>query len=177
MEEMKCPPLKAGDVFATKNPMMLGRAINAIQSFWADDSKSNYSHTGIILGPTGETLESLWKVTNRNIFRDYVGKKILIARPKSAIRKETALKTIIGQHKNQIYPVWRLAFHLIPPLARHVSLGGRFLVCSELVAKYLYLIDMRHEYYMGTNPDTLADEWRTWKIFDVIFEGILEEEK
>jgi len=90
------------------------------------------------------------------------------------------------QHEGHIYPGWRLALHIIPPLAKYTSWGGKFAVCSELVAKYLYLVHKetgltdyygykwpRHSQFTGCNPDMLADEWHRWEGYAIVFEGTL----
>jgi hypothetical protein len=169
---MKKIELIAGDVFCSSNPMWLGRAINAIQWFWSKDGESKYSHAGIILDGSGTTLEALWTVSGRNIFDACKNDNLIIARPDCPRpAKESALDQIMLRHSGQWYPFWRLLFHLIPPMAK-VALFDR-LVCSELTAQYLFFAGVRHKQYKGTNPDMLADEWRRWKNFDVILEGML----
>lgn len=162
--------LQKGDLFATVNPMALGRGINAIQWFWSGDGQSCYSHAGIIINEQGDTFEALWTVKSVNLFKAYAGKNVIIARPKiSASIIDIELDFLMKEHKGKIYPFWRLGMHLIPPLAK-IALFN-MLVCSELVAKFEYKIGARHGQYKGTAPDTLADEWINWKIFDVIFQG------
>lgn len=168
--------LMAGDVFAVENPMILGRAINAAQLFWSDDNEATYSHNGIITDPTGKTLETLWTVREQNLYDRYAGKRVLVARPDSPepfIR--SAIDQIRKDHLGQWYPAWRLPLHLIPPFAKYLTIGGRFLVCSELTAKFLFLAGARHGQYTGTRPDTLADEWRHGRRYTVLFEDYLEE--
>ena len=49
--------IQLGDVFATENPMALGKAINAVQTFTSKDNASRYSHTGVLTSPFGDALE------------------------------------------------------------------------------------------------------------------------
>ena len=169
--------VKAGDVFGTKNPMWLGKAINSIQKFWSKDGESKYSHSGIIIDNKGTTFEALWTVTSKNLFEEHKGDGVIIARPIGSSNggvfdiKRGLME--IFKHKGKIYPFWRLAMHMFPPLSKIAPLDR--LVCSELTAKYLYLCGARHHQYQGTNPDTLADEWRRWKNFEIIFEGTIGE--
>lgn len=172
--------LQPGDVFGTRNPMALGRAINFIQRIWSKDDESKYSHSGIIIDEDGATFESLWTINTSNLFKIYTGKEVIIARPIKNIieiqpitrkEKSTAIKKLIVEHKGQWYPFWRLPMHFFPPLAK-IAWANRP-VCSELTAKYLWYIKMRHHQWASTNPDTLADEWRNWKGYEIIFEGVL----
>lgn len=172
---MTFPELRAGDVFATRNPQGLGAAINVAQKFWSADGESRLGHAGIIQNRYGLTLEARWTITEVDLFEQYAGAEVVIARPIEAdfSRVMVALDRLRREHLGQWYPAWRLLLHLVPPLARKISAGGRFVVCSELVAKFLYKIGVRHKQYMGTNPDTLVDEWRHWKNYTIIFEGTL----
>jgi hypothetical protein len=164
--------VKAGDVFAGRNPMALGRAINAIQWFWSSDGESKYSHAGIIIDDFGTTLEALWTVKSRNIFEAYKNEQVIIARPLcDNFLKEKAIERIKYEHFGQWYPFWRLPMHMFPPIAKIEAFGK--LVCSELTAKYLWYTTCWGKQYKGVNPDTLADRWRDGDNFEVIFEGIL----
>jgi len=170
--------VKLGDFFTTKNPMALGIAINAVQKVWSRDNRSEYSHAGIITSDLGDTLEALWTVKNQNLFEAYAGENVLVARYTGhpwtlEFKAETAIYKLRKKHEGQVYPIWRLPFQLIPPLAKYLTWRGKFCVCSELVAEYLHMIGARHDQFMGTNPDTLADEWHRWKDFEIIHEGIL----
>lgn len=167
------PQLQAGDVFGTRNPMALGRAINVIQRLWSHDNEAKYSHSGIILNSKGDTFESLWTIKKQNIWNEYVGKEIIIARPLGVDPRviDKVLKGLIAKHEGQWYPVWRLPLHILPPLAKIMWLNRP--VCSELTAKYEWGIGIRHGQWAGTNPDTLADEWRRWKNIKIVWEGEL----
>ncbi len=170
--QVKGIEIRPGDVFATRNPMCLGRMINAVQRFWSRDGKSKYSHAGIIVNEEGETFEALWKIQRSDLYK-YTGEEIIFARcievPSQEI--DLALKRLIVQHTGQRYPWWRIPMHLFPPLAK-LSIIKRP-VCSELVAKYEHLLGIRHGQWAGTNPDTLSDEWIRWKWFEVLGEGSL----
>lgn len=158
--------------------MALGVAINGFQKIWSRDNKSEYSHAGIITSVKGETFEALYTIKSQNLFEAYAGTGVLIARYtglpwNEGYRINAAISEIKERHEGQWYPFWRLPFQIIPPLAKYLSWGGKFVVCSELVAEYLHLVGARHAQYTGTNPDTLSDEWHRWKNFEIIFEGIL----
>ncbi len=166
--------LQKGDVFASSNPQGIGRPIRWIERFWAKDRAAQYGHTGIIQDEAGTTLEALMTITEGNLFEQYHGQRVIIARPKTmAVRVERSLISLKAVHLGQIYPAWRLPLFILQPLARRVSWRGKYVVCSELVAKYLRQIGVRPYPYQGTNPDELVDEWRRWRDFEIIFEGVL----
>lgn len=172
--ERKILNLEPGAVFGTRNPMALGRAINAIQWYYSSDGESTYSHSGIILNEQGETYEALWRIRKGDL-REYLGQNIIVARYSSlsSFSFKTALMRLMARHHGQFYPVWRLPLHLLGPLSKLISWRGKFVVCSELVAEFLYLAGLRHGQYIGTNPDQLADEWRRWQGWKILGEGIL----
>ncbi len=158
-----------GDIFLSANPMALGKAINVVQRVWSKDSKSLYSHGGIIVDLAGTTFEALWTVKNQRLWADYRGEDILVARheamnPKTFAR---AYKWIQGLHGGDWYPFYRLVFHLIPPLAK-LSVGR--VVCTELIAKFLYRCELMR-YYNGVNPDNIHDMVCDWNCWDIVFQG------
>jgi len=166
-----------GDIFCTENSMYLGRAINVVSALYSSDRKSRYTHAGIMLS-SWETLESLWLVESHNIFSHYQGKHILIARP-IGMTQNSFLQGYNGikKHIGQIYPIHRLFLHILN-LAQFIHWNR--LVCSELVAKFLYKSGFRHGEYFGTSPDMIADEIRyqlnanrTGPRYEIIFEGVL----
>jgi len=168
--------LLAGDVFATKNPNGLGRAICLAQKVKSPDGKAEYGHTGIIQTPDGKTLEAVWKIAEQNLFEAYKGNKVLVARLKNNDVKglKSGLQKVLPL-RDRIYPAHRLFLHAIG-LARWIH----FLktpVCSELTAMFLVACGVPMSFddnYWGITPDNLVDEWRISKHFDIIFEGILD---
>lgn len=149
--------------------MALGRAIRKVQNLWAKDNKSTYSHAGIIINPDGTTYESLWHVKSQNLFEAYKGAKVLIARHDSMdmARFLKGYKLVRDEHDGDFYPFYRLIFHLVPPLAK-LSIGR--VVCSELVAKFLYSLKL-FPYYNGCNPDNLHDHIKWARGWSIVFEG------
>lgn len=163
--------LYPGDVFCTANPWMLGKIILWTQRLWSSDNEALYSHAGIIDSPAGATFEALWRVRHAHL-SDYSGKPIVIARPRASQEKiEARLNMLKERFAGKAYPLHRMAMHILPPVAK-LGTGG-FVVCSELVAAYLWMLGLRHKQYLGANPDTLADEWSQGYCCDVIFEGFL----
>ena len=172
--------LQRGDVFVCQGSMgVVSAAIRGAQRILSRDNRADYGHAGIITSATGQTLEALWTV-RRGHLDAYAGQRILLARPTGTVfrprepvslrTRDQALDLIEAQYLGRVYPLWRLPLHLVPWLAKYAS-TGRWLVCSELVAKYLTLIAARDLVFCGINPDTLADEWVCWRNFDVLYEG------
>ena len=162
--------LMPGDVFAVNSDSLLAKSINAVQWIHSRDGEAKYNHAGIILDETGQTLEALWTIRKGHMDA-YRGKQVIIARINavSIQKREAVLKQLIVEHMGQWYPFWRIPLHIVPPLAK-ISISKR-LVCSEFDAKYEARLGVRHGQWAGTNPDTLADEWRKWRGFDILFEG------
>ena len=79
----------------------------------------------------------------------------------------------MDKHRGQLYPFWRLGFHLLPPLAKYISTGG-FPVCSELVVQKEILAGVKDwgARWQGKNPDSVADAIHKWDAYDVVWEGI-----
>lgn len=168
MIELKLNP---GDQFLAYNSKWLQPIIKTVQKFWSKDNKAIYGHAGIILDSFGTTYESLWRVKTRNLYKEYEGKKVLIARYNNMTisKVNSAMMHIRNQHDNDFYPVYRFLFFAFPPLAR---VSSNKLVCSELVAKFLWYCGIM-EYYNGVNPDDLHDEYRKTSGWTIIYEGIL----
>lgn len=145
-----------GDIFFVQGTNFIADCINAVQKLWSKDHNSEYSHCGIIISRNGDTIEALEKVENKNIFKHYKKKKILIMRhSQMAINVFESVYPLIEKHKNDTYPYWRLALHLCPKIAEHVNITKK-LVCSELAAKQFVLADLKKK-YLGINVDMLHD--------------------
>ncbi len=173
--------LQTGDVFCVQGNMgAVSSMIRLAERIWSRDNQAVHGHAGIIRNSIGETLEALWTVKESHL-DEYRGKQVIIYRPVQDLDGAfidpaylaKAYGDLLEEHLGRWYPVHRLALHLVPPLAKYIS-TGRWLVCSELVAKYLWLIDARDLPYTGVNPDTLADEWRYYFNFQEVFSGIWE---
>ena len=173
--------LLPGDVFCTSGNMLVVSAlIRLAERITSKDDAAHYGHSGIISSVLSETIDTGWTVRKGSL-HEFAGSPMLIARPTHRMgsatapidmaTKRAAIAAIRATDLGRIYPVWRLPMHLAPPLAKYLGTGHN-LVCSERVAKYLQMIGARPWPYTGVNPDTLADEWSTWRNFEIIFEGI-----
>jgi hypothetical protein len=176
---MDAPNLHPGDVLCVAGGMaVVSAGIRLVERFWSKDSEASYGHSAIVGTEGGTLLDTLWRVRWTHISR-YAGQPMIIARPVKTLRgiaitdaaKTCALKMVSADGHGRCYPVHRLLLHLVPPLAKYWS-NGRQMVCSERTAKYLCLIGAMDEPWAGITPDDLADRWRCWSNFTVIFEGI-----
>lgn len=172
------PALKPGDVLCVRGDMpVVSAGIRLVEWFLSKDGEATYGHSAIVGTEGGTLLDTLWKVRWSHIDR-YADQQMIIARPIKTLRcivitdaaKTCSLKMISAEGHGRLYPVHRLFLHLMPPLAKFCS-AGKYLVCSERTARYLCLIGAMCEPYAGITPDDLADRWRRWSNFDVIFEG------
>lgn len=172
--------LEIGDYFFVRGQGALAAMIRGVEWIHSRDNEATYGHAGIITSPAGATLEALWTV-QRSMLACYQGQQILIARPVATLTgelispatKKAAIEALIKQHLGQPYPALRLPLFLFPTLAKFVA-TGHHVVCSELAAKYLYLIGARPYPYMGVNPDTGADEAQLWRNIAVTCKGVYQ---
>lgn len=166
--------LQPGDLFGVYSDTLLAYGINIVQWLWSTDCDAKYNHTGIIQDATGKTFEALWTIREGNLFKDYEGCQVIIARYTGCDleKKIEELKNLKGYHLGQWYPWWRIFMHIVPPLAK-INVFKRP-VCSEATARYEYFLKARHEHWAGTKPDTLVDEWNRWRDFTIMFEGALK---
>lgn len=167
--------LKPGDVFCTENPMWLGRAINAVQSFWDPESESKYSHSGFIVDDCGTTSEALWTLTKSDI-NNYSGKQIIIGRHRCmTVERFFCAYDRIESREGQWYPLHRLPLFFLPPLAKYLHISGRA-VCSEWAGKMLCEAGI-FKHWAGKSPDYIADIMISWREWDVVFQGVWNDKK
>lgn len=165
--------LKAGDCFCTRNPMMLGRAINVVQKFHAKDNKSQYSHAGIMIDPE-VSFEALYTNRRQDFFNAYAGRQVLIGRHKymTANIFQKGWRGV-KHHEGQLYAGHRLFLFFIPLMSKYLSLG--LAVCSEMTMKFLCKAGLT-DAWKGWNPDDVADMIHRWRDWEIIFEGKLPKE-
>lgn len=165
--------IRPGDIFCSENPWLIGRAINAVQAWNAPDCHAVYGHAGILLLPGGITYEALWRVKHQILHEAYAGRRVLVGRH-TAMHSQKVLAgwDAVREYYGQLYPLHRLAFFMVPPLARRLNLTD-WAVCSELTAKFLHGAGVM-DYWSGVSPDDLADMIHNWKNWEVVFEGVLK---
>lgn len=175
------PLIFPGDVFCVRgDDSVVPRGIRFIEKLWAKDGRARYNHAGIVTSADGKTFEALSDSIRESHLDYYRGKEVIISRPVRTVSggyitaqgKRRAITICIRDHDGQVYPRWRLLLHTIPALAKMGS--GKYLVCSELVEKYLTIIHADDRMILGVNPDDLGDSFRRWWNFQLIYEGVWE---
>ena len=149
--------LQPMDFFCTQGSGFIGWSIRKITKNMSPDRECEFNHAGLFPEGTECTLEALWHVEQTNFFEHYEGCAVLIGQynlktPKLA---KFSLSKIV-EHIDQPYPKRRLFFHLLN-LAHHIHWINA-VVCSELVAKYLFYAGARGHKWWGVTPDILADD-------------------
>ena len=164
--------LEKGDVFATSNPMALGKIINFVQKTNNLDNQSQYTHIGLIIDEVGTTFEALWHYESRNIFTDCKDKVVIFRNKNMDTERFLDGWNGIKHLKGKPYPLYRLPLFILPFLAK-ISIFKKP-VCSELIAMFLYYAGLRNTTQsFGVDPDDLVDRWRIHKDYDIVFEGKL----
>ena len=170
--------LRPGDVLCVRGDMpVVSAGIRLVEWFLSKDGEATYGHTAIVGTEGGTLLDTLWRVRWSHIDR-YVGQQMIIARPTHTLRgivideaaKRMALKMISAADHGRFYPVHRIPLHLFWPLPKFLS-AGRQKVCSERGAWCCCILGAMDEPWAGITPDDLADRFRRWHNFTVIFEG------
>jgi hypothetical protein len=167
--------LRPGDLFAVRTKSVLACGIRAVQKVWSKDHEAIYNHTGIIQDRQGATFEALWRYAEKNLYAEYAGCRVCVARYTGEWRVpvETALADLRRRYRlKPFYPVWRIPLHMIPPLAK-ISLFD-WDVCSEVVGWWENHIGLRtNGVWSGLNPDDLHDAWAIHRHVEIIHEGAL----
>ena len=170
--------LRPGDVLCVRGDMpVVSAGIRMVEWILSKDNEATYVHTAIVGTEGGTLLDTLWRVRWSHIDR-YVGQQMIIARPTHTLRgivideaaKRMALKMISAADHGRFYPVHRIPLHLFWPLPKFLS-AGRQKVCSERGAWGCCILGAMDEPWAGITPDDLADRFRRWHNFTVIFEG------
>lgn len=161
--------LKAGDLFCSSLGQVLGFMINVVQRHKASDNEATFSHAGIVETSEGGIIEACWHVERSSLFEKYSDGDLLVARY-IGMDEENFEEGMgkIKKHIGQFYPVHRLFLHLLG-LAKYIHWDR--IVCSELVAKFLVGAGARQNWY-GVMPDDLADEFRNFRIYDVVYDSM-----
>lgn len=167
MEELK-GKLRPGDLFCSSLGQVLGFLINVVQQHRSSDNEATFSHAGIVETSEGGIIEACWHVERSNLFEKYTSGDLLVARyvEMDSTHFQAGMDKI-RKHLGQLYPVHRFLLYLLG-VAKYIHWDR--IVCSELVSKFLVGAGARHNWY-GVMPDDLADEFRNYRIYEVIYDS------
>jgi hypothetical protein len=144
--------LQPGDVFFQTSGTWLDSIINFFQSLWSGDRRSVFSHCGIVIDEDGTTFEtSTWRTGFYNI-NSRRGRKTVVYVVRHMFMRR--LKIAFPNLSGRIYPYWRLPLFALG-LAKYIH--RRNMVCSEIVADFLYNVGIRRSYW-GVSVDDLVDQ-------------------
>ena len=167
--------LKPGDIFFQTSGTWLDAIINFFQSLWSGDKRSIFSHCGIVAASDGATYEtSMWRTGFYNL-KSRQGRKTLLCvmRHKNMDHVQYLYTPHLSGTLHAIYPYWRLLLFAVG-LAKHIHL--RNMVCSEIVACFLYSHGMTDTYW-GVSVDDLWDQVQTNQDWETVYLKFGWEEK
>ena len=161
--------VEAGDIFLLAGTGWVDRIINFFQALYSGDTKSEYTHCGVVLGEDGTVFETTrWRTSIRNLFADSSGSQVKILRWSDMSPPKVELGYMaIEDQLERIYPYHRLALFALG-LARWLHWKG--MVCSEIVACFLAAAGERDGYW-GVNVDQLNDEYTVNREWEVVYVG------
>lgn len=159
-----------GDIFLTRSPGFLGKAIRFWERIWTP-TQVYFNHAGIMIN-NKMTFEALWTYRHENFFNSYVGHEVFLARPKcvSSATINRSLRMLRNLKYGRSYPVHKIIIHAFPPATK---LFPKSPVCSEFAALYGYYMEAL-PYYNGMNPDSLHDILCNHYAWEPIFWGTVQ---
>lgn len=154
--------------------------IKVVSRWRSSDNDALYVHAGIIVSPNGKTFEARVRYCYGNLFRDYDGCRVLIARHCDMTLSKHAdaferIKPMAGLR----YPFLRFPAQISTYAAKLIPMreDGKYMmgpVCSELYCLYGKYAGLRELHYCkGITPDHLADAFAKFDVFEPIYEGVL----
>jgi len=170
-----------GDYWCVNSKSFMTAPIIAMEKRMSLDHAAEYNHAGILVKPPadpekdwGTTYEALRTIGHFHL-RQYEGCKIIIARHTGMTPEkfQKGYKEVL-RWNNYAYPAWRLLLYSIG-LAKYLH-GIGIPICSELVAEHCFHSDLSVADGYGWTPDALADKFKQYRCYDVVFEGELTKE-
>jgi hypothetical protein len=169
--------VQPGDIFLTHDNSEVGDTIRYFERLRSLEGVADYNHAGVLTSCQGGTLEALWRVTQGNLRTEYAGEKVLIGRHAQMDWERFSLGwEAVGKRVGEMYPVGRLVLHA---LGLGKLIHWHSVVCSELVVEFLDISlrglgfnQFRDPY--GWEPSDLELVIREWRMFEIVFEGVIE---
>jgi len=154
----------------------LSFGIRQAEAFQDVDGKAQYTHSFTVVSEAGRTFEALWTYKHQDIYQAYGGYPVLVGRHKKMTRAKAQMihSRMEKKFAGRWYPVWKLPlFGLAPWLLKYLPAKP---VCSELVFWGLNKVGLV-DHWKGVMPSYVADAIRRWRDFQVVYEGIMPENK
>lgn len=171
----------------------LGKLIVSVTNKRSADGNAEFRHSLMITSMEGDTFEALWRYSRQNLYKDYMGYKVIIGRHKDMTPEgfEYAHKIVSEKYEGKLYPVLRLLAHATTVTAKLTPMFRP--VCSELSRITTLLAGCRdyedevfpifnsskdhfkwaHDKAKGYTPDDQADKIRGADLWDVMEYGVL----
>lgn len=169
------PPdaLKPGDIILFAGRSFRAKVINFFQSLFAKSGRSIYNHAALVTSAEGDILHATrWRIKHTSLRKRYRRSQVMILRWRhltlDRLRRGMAE---VGPMLGRPFAFWRQLLHA-------VRLGwlfyGKYVVCSELVAKFLSAAGARARHWAGTNVNDLYEEFTgNPSHYQVVYQGRL----
>jgi hypothetical protein len=167
--------LQPGDIILFAGRSFRARLVNFFQALFARDRTSAYNHAALVTSEDGDILHvTRWFIKYTSLKHRYRRSRVMIVRWRGMSRDRFRQAFAeIAPMQGRAFAFWRQ-----PLLA--VRLGwisfGEYMVCSELVARFLQAAGARSGPWAGLNVRDLYDEFVDHpEHYDVLYRGPLME--
>lgn len=167
--------LRPGDIMLFAGRSFRSQIINFFQSLFARDWKSKYNHAALVASEDGDIFHATrWRIKYTSLRHRYRRSRVIIFRWRGMTHKRFRQGFAeIAAMEGRPFAFWRQLLHA-------VRLGwlfyGKYMVCSELVARFLQAAGARQDHWAGVNVRDLYDELVDHpEQYDVIYQGPLLE--
>jgi hypothetical protein len=165
--------LRQGDIILFAGQSFRARLVNFFQSFFAKSGVSIYNHAALVTSGDGDILHATrWRIKYTSLKRRYRRSQVLVVRWRHLTLERFRLGMAqVGPMLGRPFAFWRQVLHAI-------RLGwlfsGEYVVCSELVAKFLSAAGARPGHWAGVNVNDLYEEFMdNPSHYQVVFRGRL----
>lgn len=167
--------LRPGDIILFAGRSFRAKLVNFFQSLYAKRGVSSYNHAAVVASGDGDILHATrWRIKHTSLKRRYRNSQVMVVRwrgmtPERFHSGLTEVKAMLGRP----FAFWRQLLHAI-------RLGGlfysKYVVCSELVAKFLIAAGAWPRHWAGVNVNDLYEEFMENSTqYQVVFQGRLKD--
>jgi hypothetical protein len=161
--------LRPGDIVLFAGRSFRARLVNFFQSLFAKSGASLYNHAAVVTSGHGAILHATrWRIKYTSLKRCYRRSQVLVVRWRHMTQERFRLgMTQVGPMLGRPFAFWRQVLHAL-------RLGwlswGEYVVCSELVAKFLAAVGAWPRHWAGVNVNDLYEEFmenpsQYWVVF------------